>query len=84
MKKIVKTAGKLHAKTVSLHELYNTYVKKHMNKIMTDVSHPQHEHYVFLRSGKRLALPRLHTNRFKNSFIPKSIKLYNYLASQHS
>lgn len=84
MKKIVKTAGKLHAKTVSLDELFNTYVRKHLNKIMTDASHPLHEHYVFLRSGKSLALPRLHTNRFKNSFIPKSIKLYNYLGCQHS
>ncbi len=78
MKKIIKTASKLHSKTVLLDELYHTYVRKHMNKIMSDVSHPLHQHYVLLRSGKRLALPRLHTNTFKNSFIPKSIKLYSY------
>ena len=82
MKKIVKTAGRLQAKTVSLDELYNRNVMKQVDKIMNDVNHPLNCHYTFLRSGRRLALPMQHTSRFKHSFIPKSIKLYNYLASR--
>ena len=45
---------------------------------MADEQHPLNDNYIFLRSGKRLALPQQHTDRFKNSFVPKSVKLYNH------
>ncbi len=82
MKKIVRNVGKLHAKTVPLDNVYNSNVMKQVNKIMNDVNHPLNCHYTFLRSGRRLTLPMQRTNRFKNSFIPKSIKLNNYIASK--
>ena len=77
LKKIVKTAGKLKARTECLDEVYNTMVIKQLRKIMNDVQHPLHCQYNFLRSGKRLALPKLQTSRFRNSFIPMSIKIFN-------
>ena len=79
LKKIVKTASTLQAKTVTLDELYNNNVMKQVDKIMNNINHPLNCHYTFLRSGRRLALPIQHTSRFKNSFVPKSIKLYNHL-----
>ena len=33
--------------------------------------------YVFLRSGRRLNVRRQRTNRFRNTFVPSSINLYN-------
>ena len=39
--------------------------------------HPLSDNYVFLRSEKRLALPKQHANRFRKSFVPKSVKLFN-------
>ena len=81
MKRIVKKEGKLKSSTVPLEELYNCNVMKQVHKIMNDVDHPLNCQYTFLRSGKRLALPMQHTSRFKNTFVPKSIKLYNYFLS---
>ena len=82
LRKIVKTAGRLGAQCSSLDELYYKYVTSQTRKIMDDVNHPLHNNYIFLRSGRRLAVPIGRTNRFMNSFIPKSIKLYNYMSTQ--
>ena len=77
--KIVRKAKKLGIKTTQLVELYHEYVMKQVNKIMQDNSHPLNSYYVFLRSGRRLGQGRQRTNRYKNSFVPKSITLYNWL-----
>ena len=81
-KKIVKSAGRLKANTEPLDVLYESTVMKQVGRIMNDDSHPLHCYYNYLRSGRRLALPLQRTSRFKNSFIPKSIKLFNFLASR--
>ena len=79
LKKIVKRASKLKATTKSLDKLYDDNTLAYVQKIMKDDTHPLHGCYKFLRSGKRLALPIIRTTRYKNSFIPSSIKLYNYI-----
>ena len=47
-------------------------------EIMTDEHHPLHDNYVFMRSGKILTLPKQHMDRFRKSFVPKSMKLFNH------
>ena len=79
--KIVRKARKLGIKTTQLGELYQEYMMKQVDKIMLDNSHPLNSYYVFLRSGRRLALPWQRTNRYKKSFVPKSIVLYNHKRS---
>jgi hypothetical protein len=79
--KVVRTARKLGADVTPLNELYDGSVLKLVDKIMSDASHPLNSKYLFLRSGRRLALPILRTSRYKNSFVPKSIKLFNYMSS---
>lgn len=76
--KIVRSARKLKANVTSLDGLYNKNVIQMVKKIMADDKHPLHEHYNYLRLGKRLALPQQHTDRFKKSFVPKSVKVYNH------
>ena len=47
--------------------------------IWDDSSHPLHQEFasaIIPRSG-RMRPPAGHTNRHKNSFVPKAIKLYN-------
>ena len=78
LKKIVKTSSKLGASVTPLEDLYNACVLAQVKKIMSDQNHPLHDVYHFLKSGKRLALPRTRTTRYKNSFVPKSIKLFNH------
>ena len=77
LEKIVRKAMKLGIRTTQLFELYQVYVMKQVNKIMMDNSHPLNSYYVFLRSGRRLRVPRQRTNRYKKSFVPKSVTLYN-------
>ena len=78
-KKIVRISCKLGADVTVLQDLYNRYTLDQMKKIMKDEKHPLNNRYIFLRSGRRLALPKIKTTRYKNSFIPSSIKLYNHL-----
>ena len=77
LKKVVRIAGKLGVKVTKLDDLYSRNVLCTTRKIMNDNTHPLNDNYVFLRSGKRLGLPSQKTSRYKNSFVPVSIKLYN-------
>ena len=78
LKKIVRTASKMKTKVTSLDDLYDRNVIQTVKKIIADEQHPLNDNYVFLRSGRRLALPAQRTDRFKKSFVPKSVKLYNH------
>lgn len=77
LNRIVKKSRKLGADTEPLENLYQEGVLKQANKIMQDDTHPLHSCYKFLRSGRRLALPQQRTNRYKKSFVPMSILLFN-------
>ena len=79
--KIVKKAGKLGAETTSLDKLYQTCTIKQVNRIMKDATHPLHNCYRYLKSGRRLALPMQRTDRYRKSFVPRSILLFNHLSS---
>ena len=81
LNKIVKMAMKLGAQSTPLDELYNSCVIKQVDKVMKDVNHPLHKNYTFLRSGRRLSVPICSKDRFRHSFVPKSIKLFNHLSS---
>lgn len=78
--KVVKLARKLGANVTALDDLYSKNALK--IKKMSDITPPLNNKYVFLRSGKRLVLPTQKTSRFKNSFVPVSIKLYNSMNSK--
>ena len=80
LEKIVKAASRvigheLCFKTVS--ELYSNMVQQKTAKILKDTTHPLFSNYVFLRSGNRLRMPSSKNNRFRFSFIPNSISLFN-------
>lgn len=79
--RIVKKAGKQGAETISLDNLYQTGTMKQVDRIMKDITHPLHNCYTHLRSGGRLALPMQRTDRYRKSFVPKSILLFNHLSS---
>ena len=77
LNKIIKTSQRLGARVTSLEDLFNKFALIQVKKIMSNKNHPLYDMYTFLRSGRRLALPSIRTTRYKNSFVPKSIKLYN-------
>jgi hypothetical protein len=76
--KIIRIANKMGVSTTSLPLLYDSAVSKLTQKIMKDSSHPLYNNYVMLCSGRRLNIQSVRTNRLRNSFVPHSIKLYNY------
>ncbi len=78
--KLIRRAGSVIG--MELDSLVTVAERRALNKllaIMDDASHPLHTVIRAQRSlsSDRLLLPRCRTNRFKDSFIPRAIKLYN-------
>ena len=61
--------------------LYQEGTLKQVVKIMQDQTHPLYKCYMFLRSGRRLSLPIIRTDRYKKSFVPSSIRIFNHFDS---
>ena len=61
----------------TLSSIYEGNLLNKINKIKKDNSHPFNKLTVFNRSGIRLHVPITRTSRFRNSFIPEAIHLYN-------
>ena len=63
----------------SISDLFEQRVLTKIDKIMGDQGHPLNEHYTFNRSGIRLRVPRTNRTRFRQSFVPNSIHMFNQL-----
>ena len=61
----------------SLNDLYNTRAERKGRQIASDPDHPLNSRYCLLPSGRHYRTPLLHTNRSRNSFVPRSLKLLN-------
>lgn len=81
LNKIVKKAKKLGATVTFIDNLYQEAALKQVRKIMQDQTHPLNNCYMFLRSGRRLALPLIKTERYKKTFVPSSIVIFNHFYS---
>lgn len=76
--KIINMASKIACQP--LNSMAMTVERRVANKAYTicdDVSHPLHQTYELLPSGRRFRLPLFQTNRARKSFIPSSIALLN-------
>ena len=82
LEKIVNMARKLSVDITPLNVLYDKYVLNIAEKIRADEHHPLRNCYVLLPSGRRLSMPKIRTTRFKNTFVPKSIRLLNHVFSR--
>ncbi|KAJ8032199.1 hypothetical protein HOLleu_25658 [Holothuria leucospilota] len=61
----------------SLECLYHERVCNKVKQIMQDPSHPLFKHYTYNRSGVRLFPPRTRRARYRYSFVPNSIHIFN-------
>ena len=78
LSKIVNTASKIIGLPIeSIGNYYEQQISKKTNKILSDSSHILFSQYSYLPSGRRLRLPTGRTNRFLQSFLPYSIRLFN-------
>ena len=78
LSRIVNICSKLVG--VRFHDLEKIYTQALRRKsllIMKDKSHPLHNHFQYLPSGRRLLVPRAQKNIFKKSFIPSAVAILN-------
>lgn len=83
--KVVKSAGRIcgnKALFPSISVIFSDFVQRKTAKILNDPTHPLFFSYDFCPSGKRIRMPRSKTNRFRFSFIPHSISIYNSSATR--
>ena len=77
LNRIVRNAGKLGCTVNSVQDIYEAAAQKKCKCIMEDTSHPLHKCFTFLPSGVRLNSLCARTSRYKNSFVPSTIRLFN-------
>ena len=78
LNRIRKKAIKLFGDTVPLlDDIVSKNVIKKVTTIRTDISHPLNHQYATMRSNHRLRAISARTVRYRASFIPNSIHLYN-------
>ena len=58
-------------------ELYEIYMMKKTRDILKDTSHPLHDFYYVAQSGCRYISESTRTNRYRNTFLPTSVRLLN-------
>lgn len=77
--RMVQIAMKVIGRTdnFSLQSIYDESVLRLARRVLSDPAHILNSQYELLPSGKRFRVPAFRLNRFKNSFIPTSIRLLN-------
>ena len=78
-KLVEKASSVVGGELVSLEEVANGRIRAKLRSIMGNPSHPLYSELTQLKSthSKRLRQLSGHTSRFRNSFVPAAIKLYN-------
>ena len=80
LQRIVNTAGRIiGASLPSLKDIYITHLTRKATKIVSDASHPAHNLFDLLPSGKRYRSLRSRTTRLTNSFIHQAVRMLNSL-----
>jgi hypothetical protein len=76
--RVRKTSSRVIGKPVeSFEKIHKQRTLKFAKKITQDPSHPLSSEFHIMPSRRRYRIPKLKTNRFKNSFIPCAIRFLN-------
>ena len=75
--RVIKICSKLGVTELPLEEIYRKCLQQRCKIIRTDDSHPLHNLYVMLPSGRRLRSLKCRTSRYSKSFVPSSIRILN-------
>lgn len=76
---LVKMAGKIMGAQALLgpQELYDQAMRRQTGIILSDHTHVLHSEYQPLRSGRRYREHKWHYNRYRFSFVPASVRMFN-------
>ena len=77
--RLIQSAMKVMGRSEKLpmQSIYEQSVLRQAEKILSDQTHILHTEYQLLPSGRRFRVPTCRLNRFRNSFVPTSIKILN-------
>ncbi len=82
LQRIVRAAEKIVGVSLpSLQDTYNTRLTRKALSIAGDPTHPTHNFFSLLPSGRRLRSLQARTNRLKDSFIHQAVRKLNSLPS---
>ncbi len=82
LQRIVRAAEKIVGVSLpSLQDIYNTRLTRKALSIAGDPTHPTHNFFSLLPSGRRLRSLQARTNRLKDSFIHQAVRKLNSLPS---
>ena len=78
LNRIVNIASKVVGqKQKGLNDLYQTVAQKKSKSIIKDSTHPLHNHFEILPSGRRFRAPAFRRQLYNRSFIPSAIRILN-------
>ena len=78
LQRVVRTAEKItRSAQPSIQDMYMSRCRKRAITITIDPTHPAHDLFTLLPSGKRYRSMRCKTTRLSNSFFPQAIRLLN-------
>ena len=80
--KIIRAARRMGVDSRGLGGMYDECCLKMVMKILSDERHPVSNKFTFLRSGRRLCVPKHRTNRYGKTFVVHGAKLYNSAYTQ--
>ncbi|KAK9537447.1 hypothetical protein VZT92_005063 [Zoarces viviparus] len=84
LQRVIRSAEKvIGCNLPSLQDLFASRTLKRARKIVADPSHPGHDLFVPLPSGRRLRSIRTKTSRHTNSFFPSAVGLINRARVPH-
>jgi hypothetical protein len=75
--RIIRSCSKLGIDNMSLEEIYTKSAIQRCKVIVNDETHPLHNLYNMLPSGRRMRSLKCRTTRYSKSFVPASIRLIN-------
>ena len=78
LSRIVNQASKIIGKKqIPVSDLYKEFTRRKAGRILRDPTHPLHDSFETLPSGRRLRAPLARKNLYKRSFIPSAIAILN-------
>ena len=84
--KIVKKAGQVVGKSLdSFRTLHEKRLYRKLMQILNDPTHPMRHYFDSRRSNRsgRFSLPKTNTNRYKASFLPSALSVFNENYTSH-
>ena len=74
--RLIKNASRtVQVQLPTLEELFKSRCLSMLNKILQDNTHPLHDNYILSSRSGRLLSIKARTERFKNSFLPLSVRI---------